>query len=169
MATRFVFALQPLLEARRRDEEEMQRALARAKHTRDGDSREVDRLSGALHSGSRALHECVMAGSTAELRVHDAYVCRLERTVRAQSQRSVETAIACERAAAQLLTANRERRLIEKLRERHKQEFEHEAARREELELQDSNANVQMLRKRVYPERSRRAQDDNEQAQGDIR
>jgi len=61
---RFVFPLQPLLDARRRKEEEKQRAFASAKAARDENVRDLGRLAGALRIGGRALHECAMTGST---------------------------------------------------------------------------------------------------------
>src|ERR1700691_1526835 len=61
---RFVFPLQPLLDARGRKEEEKRRAFASAKAARDASVRDLDRLSGALRIGGRALHECAMMGST---------------------------------------------------------------------------------------------------------
>lgn len=137
---RFVFSLQPLLDERRRKEEEKQLAFLRAKEARDENTREFARLAGELRVRERELHESAMTGATADLGLRDAYRGHLERAVRSYRARGAESAEAFDRAAAQLLTANRERRLVEKLKERRLREFEREEARREELELDDANA-----------------------------
>jgi flagellar export protein FliJ len=137
---RFVFPLQPLLDARRRVEEEKQRAFARAKAARDENLRDLDRVAGALRIGRRALHECAMSGATAGLRLYDAHLCYLERTLQSHERSGAESAPAFDRAASELYAANRERHLIEKLRERRLQAFEREEARRDERELDEANA-----------------------------
>jgi flagellar FliJ protein len=137
---RFVFPLQPLLDARGRKEEEKRRAFASAKAARDASVRDLDRLSGALRIGGRALHECAMMGSTASLRLHDAHLRYLERALQSRERSNAESAPAFDRAASELYAANRERRLIEKLKERRLQEFEREEARRDERELDEANA-----------------------------
>jgi flagellar biosynthesis chaperone FliJ len=48
--------------------------------------------------------------------------------------------VALDRAAQELRNANRERRVVEKLKARRLREFERAEARREELELQETNA-----------------------------
>jgi flagellar protein FliJ len=138
--TRFVFALQPLLDARRRTEEEKQRAFVRAKAARDENVRDLGRIAGALRLGGRALHECAITGSTSSLRVYDAHLRYLEQTLQSRERSNAESAPAFDRAASELCAANRERRLIEKLKERRLQEFEREEARRDERELDEANA-----------------------------
>jgi flagellar protein FliJ len=137
---RFVFPLQPLLDERRRKEEAKQLAFVRVKAARDERSRELDRLAVALRARGRALHECAMTGSTAKLRLYDTNLRYLERALQSLEKGGAETSAAFDRAAAELLDANRERRLIEKLKERRLQAFEREEARRDELELDEANA-----------------------------
>jgi flagellar FliJ protein len=143
---RFVFPLQPVLDARRRKEEEKLRAFARAKAARDENARDLGRLDGALRIGGRALHEFAMTGSTASLRLYDAHLGYLERTLQSREKSSVESAPVLDRAASELYAANRERRLLEKLKERRLQEFEREEARRDERELDEANARSTMGR-----------------------
>ena len=137
---RFVFPLQPLLDERRRKEEEKQLAFFRVKAARDERSRELDRLSAALRARGRALHECAMTGSAANLRLYDAHLRYLERAIDSSERCSVESAASFDLAAAELLDANRDRRLIEKLKDRRLHEFEREEARRDELELDEANS-----------------------------
>jgi flagellar protein FliJ len=137
---RFVFPLQPLLDERRRKEEEMQLAFFRVKAARDERSRELDRLAAALRARGRALHECAMTGSAANLRLYDAHLRYLERAIDSGERCHTESTAAFDRATAELLDANRNRRLIEKLKERRLQEFDREEARRDELELDEANS-----------------------------
>jgi flagellar FliJ protein len=139
---RFVFSLQPLLDERRRKEEEKHLAFIRVKTARDERSRELDRLGCALRARGRALHECVMSGSAANLRLYDAHLRFLERAIDSGERCHEESALAFDRAAAELLEANRDRRLIEKLKERRLHEFDREEARRDELELDEANFRV---------------------------
>ncbi len=136
---RFVFALQPLLDERRRKEEEKQLAFVRVKAACDERSHELDRLGGALRARGRALHECAMTGSAANLRLYDAHLRYLERAIDSGERCHAQSASAFDRAAAELVEANRERRLTEKLKERRLAEFEREEARRDELELDEAN------------------------------
>jgi flagellar FliJ protein len=140
---RFVFPLQPLLDERRRKEDQKQLAFVRVKAARDERSRELDRLAGALRARGRALHECAMTGSTVNLLLYDANLRYLERALQSHERSSAESSAAFDRAAAELLDANRERRLIEKLKDRRLQAFEREEARRDELELDEANARRQ--------------------------
>ncbi|MFZ0681497.1 MAG: flagellar export protein FliJ [Candidatus Cybelea sp.] len=137
---RFVFPLQPLLDVRRRTEEEKQRVFAGIKAARDENVRDLGRVAGALRIGGRALHECAMTGSTASLRLYDAHLRYLERALQSRERSNAESAPAFDRAASELYAANRERRRIEKLKERRLQEFEREEARRDERELDEANA-----------------------------
>lgn len=136
---RFVFTLQPLLDERRRKEEEKQLTFVRVKMARDERSRELDRLAGASRVRGRALHECAMSGSTANMRLYDAHLRYLARAIESGERGRVESASAFDQAAAELLDANRDRRLIEKHKERRLREFEREDARRDELELDEAN------------------------------
>ncbi|MFY9719091.1 MAG: hypothetical protein WAK16_05540 [Candidatus Cybelea sp.] len=140
MASRFVFGLQPLLDERKRVEQTKQRAFALAARARENCLRDLDRLARALRAGSQALHECAMRGSTAGARVYDAHLRYLERAVASHEQRNAESVVALDRAAQELRNANRERRVVEKLKARRRQEFERAEAWREELELQETNA-----------------------------
>jgi flagellar protein FliJ len=140
MAGGFVFRLQMLLDERTRLERTKQHAFALAAQVLEKNSRELERLARALRAGGIALHQSALSGSTSHLRAHDAHLRFLERIVESYEARNLESALALDRAAQELLRANRERRLVEKLKERRRRAFEQEEARRDELELQDANA-----------------------------
>lgn len=152
MAGGFVFRLQPLLDERKRIEQAKQHAFRLAAQTLEKNSRELERLARALRAGGAALHQCAVKGSTPHLRAYDGYLRYLERIVKSYQARNAESALALDRAAQELRHANRERRLVEKLKERRLQEFEQEEARRDELELQEANAR---RRERMIPRRCR--------------
>lgn len=140
MASRFVFGLQPLLDERTRIEQTKQRAFTLAAWALEDCSRDLDHLGRELRAGGQALHECAMRGSTAGARVYDAHLRYLERAVASYDRRKAESVVALDRAAQELRDANRERRVVEKLKARRLQEFALAEARREELELQETNA-----------------------------
>ncbi len=140
MARGFVFRLRPLLDERKRIEETKRRAFARAAQALEKNSRELDRLTHALHADEHALHESALRGSVANLCVYDAHLRYLERVMHSYEARNAVSASDFERAAAELQSANRDRRLVEKLKERRLQEYEHEEARHDEIELQEANA-----------------------------
>jgi flagellar protein FliJ len=137
---RFVFALQPLLDERRRVEDERRASFARARRARDESTGELDRLVDVSRSGAAALFSEAMAGTTARLRIYDAHLRHLAVAIESQRRRSGDCAAELERAATDLLHASRERRVIERLEERRRSEFEREEARRDELELDEANA-----------------------------
>ncbi len=140
MAPGFVFRLRPLLDERKRIEETKRRAFARAAQAFEESSRELDRLTHALQAAERALHESALTGRVANLSVYDAHLRYLERIIDSHEAGNAVSASAVEHAAAELQSAHRDRRLVEKLKERRLQEYEREEARHDELELQETNA-----------------------------
>ena len=127
MAARFHFALQPLLDRRSRIDEEKQLCFDLQRRERDAGSSEVTRLATAL---TRLALRTSDAGSLA---VFDA-------AMTARRKYAVLAEAALETARRELIAARRERRAIEKLRDRRRCSFEEEEARREELEIDEANA-----------------------------
>ena len=95
----------------------------------------------------------------AALRLRDAHLRSLESALDRQRGRLVELEAAYERAREELMSASRERRVIERLKERRQCAFEAEQMRREALELDDANARRYngTSRKRLVPEHPGRA------------
>jgi flagellar export protein FliJ len=127
MAARFRFALQPLLDRRGRVEEEKQHRFDLRRRERDDALREGDRLVAALTE--RALR----TSDAGSLAVYDAAIA-------ARQRRAACAESALETAREELIAARRDRRAIEKLRDRRRHAFEEEEARREELEIDEANA-----------------------------
>ncbi len=123
----FHFRLQALLERRRWVEEEKRQRCAQRRGERDEALRAGDRLSSAL---SRRAMRTSDAGSLAIL----------EAGIAAQQRRAVEAQVSLATARDELIVASRERRVIEKLRERRRRAYEYEEARRDELEIEEANS-----------------------------
>lgn len=119
MGRRFRFSLQPLLERNRRIEEDRRHAFAAAQRTLDDAREELQTLIHAV-----ATHPYLDAAVAAQL-------CRI-----------ADLQAARESARQDFVAAARDRRVVEKLRERRLRAFESAAARSEELELDESNRSV---------------------------
>jgi flagellar biosynthesis chaperone FliJ len=132
MARAFRFSLQPLLDRRAEIENEYRRQVAAAR--------------GALDEARGAL-ERLMAAVAAKP--------YLDAAIAAQLRRIAELQGGLERKRRDLVAAARERKVIEKLRERRRRAFEAEEARREELELDETNARCRENGARDRPQHCR--------------
>jgi flagellar protein FliJ len=146
----FVFRLEPLLDARKRVEEEKRRNLAARRYSLERCLGEQDRFVVARDACIAALYDAVRTRPARDLRAldrHLRYLCAAETATRSHE---TELAESFERARDELILANRERRVVEKIKARRRRAFEAQAARREELELDDGNArrHERALRKR---------------------
>jgi flagellar export protein FliJ len=129
MPARFHFALAPLLERRRLVEEEQQHRCAVRQRERGTSLEEMKSVVGALR-----------AWTVASCSTPAAYCADLDAAIEAQRERLVTAEASLQRARNDLIVARRERRAIETLRERRRRAFEQEEARREELDLDETNA-----------------------------
>lgn len=143
MAGRFVFALQPLLEERRRTEARKRQEFALASLARDEGTRELERLEQAVRATGCALHRCV------DVQFYDGRLRFLARAITGQHDRLTRSRDDVARVEAELLAAHRERQVVERLRERRMKEFEAAEARRDEMELDEANAQLQQRRSKV--------------------
>jgi flagellar protein FliJ len=139
----FRFSLQPLLDWRTRVEEEKQRDFAACRRLVVESADELARLLATRRSCANLLVASARSARGAELRLRDAHLRCLESAIVKERRRGAELHAACDRARERLMTASRERRIIEKLKERRVSALEAENARREELELDESNARRQ--------------------------
>jgi flagellar protein FliJ len=128
MPARFEFRLQPLLDARKRAEEEKQRNFASRRRALEENQEELDRLSRARRCEMKAL------------RLRGEELSYLDDAQQAQRRRRAGLEAAYERAREELIAASRERRILEKLKERWRRAYDSENARQEALELDDANA-----------------------------
>jgi flagellar protein FliJ len=144
----FVFALEPLLELRVRVEKAKQSEFAARARDLATERRELERLNVAQSVSMMALGRAALARPALELRLADQALRQLARAIDAQHHRCQEVQIALERSRGELVVASRERRVLEKLKERRRRSFDAEEARREELELDEGNARRHERRRR---------------------
>lgn len=135
MARPFRFRLQPLLDLRRRAEQQKRHAYELARRRRDENLSDLDSFYRML--GDRVRQ----SGNAVELAQLDALI-----TARRRLTQSVDAAL--ERARGELVEASRERRVLDKLRERRKRAYDVEQARCEEMEIDEGNAMLQRLKVR---------------------
>ncbi|HEY6325284.1 MAG TPA: flagellar FliJ family protein [Candidatus Cybelea sp.] len=119
--------MQPLLDRRGRIEEEKQHRFDLQRRKSDDALREGELLAAGLTE--RALR----TSDAGSLAVFDAAIA-------ARQRRAADAESALEAAREELIAARRDRRAIEKLRDRRRRAFEEEEARREELEIDEANA-----------------------------
>lgn len=143
MAERRHLRLQPLLDHRKRVEEEKQRLFAVRQSARDRSLRELEFLTAALHSPAHGLGEPARVLPAFELHMLDAHLRYLEGAIEVQGYHAAALQTALERAREELTAASCARRVIEKLEERWRRALDEERERREELELEDGNARQQ--------------------------
>ena len=148
---RFVFSLQPVLKARRRAEEELQRAVAQIE-------RERMRLEDVLRGHQRSLvsdKNLLRAGLTGLI---DARDLRLQANCARQIMRRAQQIVLelagvykrLEAARARLIEATRDRRAIELVRERRYEQFKAAIDKAETAAL-DELAVFAAARKEFYP------------------
>ncbi len=127
MAARFHFVLQALLDRGSRIEEEKRHRFTLRRRELDDTVRDRERLAAAL------VERAVRTSDAGSLAVFDVAVAARRRFA-VWAEGELET------ARRELLAARRDRRVIERLRDRRLRAFEEEEARREELEIEEANA-----------------------------
>jgi flagellar protein FliJ len=137
---KFVFSLQPVLDQRRRVEDEKQQIVAQHRRSLDEAEAELKRLNTEFRASSDRLRSAHRELSAEDLRLHYAHLAFLDRTIVAQIQIVAERRVALDRVRADLLAASKERKVVEKLKDRRHEAHLAEAARQEQNALDDSNA-----------------------------
>ena len=143
---KFVFTLQPVLDQRQRVEDEKQQIVAQRKRSLDEAEGELKRLNAEFRQSSERLRSAHRELTDEELRLHYAHLSFLDRTIVAQIQVVAERRVALDRARADLLAASKERKVVEKLKDRRREAYVAEAARIEQNALDDNNARRQARR-----------------------
>ena len=140
MAKRFKFPLQSVLDMRKRTEDERQQVVAERKRALELSEAELQRLNDEFRASSDRLRSAHREFSGEELRLNYAHLQFLDRAITAQIRVVAERRVSLDRARADLLEATKERKVVEKLRERRHQAFVAEELRIEQNELDDGNA-----------------------------
>lgn len=137
---KFQFGLRPVLEHRKRVEEEKLQIFAQCQREFQAAEEELERLNGEFKSHSSTLREEHRTLATEELRWHYAHLEYLDRRITMQHAAVSERRSEMERARGILLEASKERKAIEKLKTRKLEEFRLLQAAAEQRELDDANS-----------------------------
>ena len=137
---KFKFPLKPVLEHRERIEEEKQLVLSARRQELKAAEDELARLNGEFKRYSTVLRDDHARLATEELRWHYAHLEYLDRCMVMQHAVISQRKIAVERARQELVEASKERKVIDKLKEKRFAEHKAMEAAAEQKELEDSNA-----------------------------
>ena len=137
---KFKFSLNPVLEHRERIEEEKQLLLSARQQELKAAEAELARLNGEFKRYSTVLRDEHARLATEELRWHYAHLEYLDRCMVMQHANILQRKIAVERARQELVEARKERKVIEKLKDKRFEEHKAMEAAAEQKELDDSNA-----------------------------
>ena len=137
---KFNFVLQPVLDHRKRIEDEKQLVVATRKRALDEAERELSRLNDEFRRHAAMLRDKHKELDARELQSIYAHLQFLDRCIVAQIRIVAERRVALDRARNELLEASKEKKVVEKLKERRRQTFVLEEQRVEQKELDDNNA-----------------------------
>jgi flagellar protein FliJ len=137
---KFSFALQPILDHRKRIEDEKQLIVAQRKRALDEAEHELSRLNDEFRRHAKLLRDNHKKFDTRELQSIYAHLQFLDRCIVAQIRIVAERRLALDRARTELLAASKEKKVVEKLKERRREAFVLEGQRLEQKELDDGNA-----------------------------
>lgn len=137
---RFKFNLEPVLEQRTRIEEEKQQALAARQAELQAAVNELAQMDAKYKRYATTLRDDHASLSTEELRAHYAHLEYLDRKIVMQHARIAGFRSAADRARAELVAASKERKVIEKLKERRLEEHRAAETAQEQRDLDESNA-----------------------------
>jgi flagellar protein FliJ len=137
---KFSFVLQPVLDHRKRIEDEKQLVVAARKRALDEAEAELSRLNDEFRCHAAMLRDEHKKLETRELQSIYAHLQFLDRCIVAQIKIVAERRIALDRARNELLAASKEKKVVEKLKERRREAFVLEEKRVEQKELDDGNA-----------------------------
>ena len=136
---KFKFSLEPVLDQRERIEEEKQIAFAARRRELQTAQAELDRLDALFRENSSRLRRDHKGFSADELRAHYAHLEYLDRAITMQHGVVSQCRFAVDRGRLDLLEAGKDRKVIEKLKERRLEEHRQLAAAQEQKDLDDFN------------------------------
>lgn len=140
---KFIFGLQSVSDHRQRIEDERRLTLAEKQRELEVAQGRLKDLDGEFASHTEELRRNHRTLTTEDLRLHYGHLDYLDRAITAQIRVVAERRVAVDRARAALLTASKDRKIIEKLKEHRLDEFQIEDRRVEQNELDDGNARRQ--------------------------
>jgi flagellar FliJ protein len=137
---KFKFTLQPVLEQRKRIEDQRQQAVAMRQRALVQAEAELLRLNNEFGTYGEMLRTRHKELAADELRMYSAHLQFLDRNIIAQIRVVAERRVALDRARNELLVAVKDRKVVEKLKEKRRLDFVREELRVEQNELDDGNA-----------------------------
>jgi flagellar protein FliJ len=137
---RFKFTLQALLDRREQIEQDRQRDLAAAQSVMTALQQELTALNTHMQSSIDDLRTGRLIGrlDLQFLAAHRRYVLSVERRAMTLAQKMAIQQRAVDEARTRLVAAARDRKMLEKLREKRKADFQTEQARKDFAELDDA-------------------------------
>lgn len=136
---KFKFTLEPVLDHRERIEDEKQQILAERLRELKAAEDELARLNAQFKRYSTALRDSHAALSSEELRWHYAHLEFLDRCMTMQHGIIFQRRADAERARADLVAASKDRKVMEKLKDRRLEEHQALEAVQEQKDLDDAN------------------------------
>jgi flagellar FliJ protein len=136
---KFRFTLEPVLDHRERLEDEKQLILAARARDLQAAQDELARLNGDFKLYSAQLRTKHKALTTDELRWYYAHLEYLDRAITMQHVAVSQCRLAVDRARIELVDASKDRKVIEKLKDKRFAEHQTIEAAREQSELDDTN------------------------------
>jgi flagellar FliJ protein len=136
---KFKFELEPVLDHRERIEDEKQQVLGQRQRELKAAEDELARLNREFKKYSLALREEHKKLSSEELRWHYSHLEYLDRCMTLQHGVILQRRAAVERARKDLIDASKDRKVIEKLKDRRFEEHQAFEAAQEQKELDDTN------------------------------
>ena len=136
---KFKFTLEPVLGHRERIEDEKQQIFAERQNELRAAEAELTRLNGEFKRFSAVLRDDHASLSSEDLRAHYAHLEYLDRCIVMQHATITQRRSAVDRARADLVEASKERKVIEKLKDKKLEEYRAYVAQTEQAELDDAN------------------------------
>lgn len=136
---KFKFSLTPVLDHRERIEEEKQGILAQRQRELRAAEDELARLNAEFKRYSIVLRDGHAKLSSDELRWHYAHLEFLDRCMTMQHGIIFQRRAAVDRARNDLVAASKDRKVIEKLKDRRYEEYQAFEAAQEQKDLDDTN------------------------------
>ena len=135
---RFVFSLEQLLQQRRRQEQQAQRALADCQSAAAGQQAALERLGADLASARDSLRgELTGAVNVAYLSIHQQYTLDAATRTAELNQRLAAAQRRVREAEAALIHAAKQRRVVEVLREKQLADWRARQSRRDQAEADE--------------------------------
>src|SRR5215212_2764963 len=141
---KFVFRLEPVLKQRKREERDKQRELAVRELVVVNLQIELKRLDDALRSASDDLRNNHLTGSIdmSFLTAHRRFLLSMQRQGRGVVQQIAAAQVQVDDARRKLAEAAKQRKVIERLRERHLLRWREDLARREQAEMDEIGTQI---------------------------